>query len=863
MKKYGHLGVSIVAIVLVLVTFSSAIGPLPPLGNFLNPTGNGIFDVGQSANYPTKEVLYFPNLTDQVTIYRDTNGIPHIYAKNDNDLYFAVGYVQAQDRLFQLELQRRLFTGTLSEILGNGTLGNDIFFRSLGLERSAQQVYNTLLIEAKTNTQTAKMMEALNAYSNGINAYIDGNNPIPYEFQLLGVKPSHWKPVYTLGLAKLQSFSLGFEQNDLSFATIVNKLGASEAYQLFPTNDSALQIPVTPNYGGYNMPAKYNFTANGSSNGAVPASVSNQVITNQVALASQNVELALNKLFSTFGDLFDKSIGSNNWVISANKSATGHPILANDMHLSWSTPSIWYQMDVHSQQSNLDVWGFVFIGSPFIVAGHNKDVAWGFTNVGGDVLDWYYYNTRGDQYYANGSWQNYTYVNDSIPVRGQADFPLTVRYTINGPIIPGADYKYSGMSLACSWIGIKSYQELGNKTLLKSLYDFNHAQNYNDFKAGVYLWDGPAQNIIYADANNIAIWVAGVIPLRGSGDPSMGRLPVNGSVANSSWVGYVPAQDWPHAFNPAQGYLASTNEKSTGPGYKYYIGSYFDPGYRARRINYLLDKTNNIDLTKMEKIQTDVFDAAAEAFVGYLLNAVANHSSGFTVPANVQSNWNYAINTLKNWNYYMFANETAPLIEVYFLSNYVTNTFSDEYQQAGLGSSAPYPALNILDNLTMNDPTSHWFTNVTSSKVQTAYTVLLQSLADGLEQIQTQMGTNPSNWLYGNWHKASFPSLAGFQALSPAIVPDNGSSFTLNNSGGRIATHGSSERAIYMLGELNQSVAALPGGQSGNPLSPHYHDLLDKYFLTWKYYPQIFYPSNQFSQFPANSIESTLILRKS
>ena len=865
MQKFGHLGVSLLSTVIVLVVFSSAIGPLPPLGNFLNPTGNSIFDVGSSSQIASEQVLYFPNMISEVKIVRDTNGIPHIYSLYDNDMYFAVGYVQAQDRLFQLDIQRRLFSGNLSAILGNVTLNNDIFFRSVGLERSAQQVYNSLVADSMTDVKSLRLVSAVNAFAAGVNAYIDANHPLPFEFQLLGYKPTHWSPVDSIAFAKYMSFSLGFGEgeNDLSFATIVNKLGADKAYELFPMNGS-LQIPVTPNYGGYEMPAKYNFTSNGSPNGTVPTSSSyiNQVISDQVASASANVDKAIKTVFSNFGDLFDESIGSNNWVISANKSATGHPILANDMHLQWSTPSIWYQMSVHSQETGIDVWGFIFIGSPFIVAGHNRDIAWGFTNVGGDVLDWYYFNTKDDQYYVNGTWTDYTYVNEIIPVKDATDYNLTVKYTTAGPIIPGADYSYDGMPLSVSWIGIKSYQELGEKAVFKSIYDMNHASNYNEFKAAVYEWDGPAQNIIYADANNIAIWVAGVIPIRGSGDHDMGRLPVNGSKPNTAWVGYVQPQNWPHSINPAQGYLASTNEKSTGPNYPYYIGSNYDPGYRARRINYLLNNNNNIDLTKMEQIQTDVYDTAAEAFVPYLLDAVANHSSGFTIPAGIESLWTNAVNTLKGWDYYMFANETAPLIEVFFLSNYVTNTFSDEYQNASLDSSMPYPSLNFLDNLTWKDPNSHWFDNVSTSDVENSYDILLQSFADALTSLQTQFGSDLSTWKYGNWHFASFTHLTGLKALSPSLVPINGSSFTLNRAPGHIASSGSSERAIYILGDLKSSVAALPGGQSGNPVSPHYHDLLDNYFLTWKYYNQTFYTFKEYGQFPANLIESTLTFRR-
>lgn len=870
-KNYAHLVGSLVSVIVILVVFSSSIGPLPPLGNFLNPTGGGILDVGTTANYKSMQELTVSNsslLKSNVTIYRDANGIPYVYATYDSDMFFAVGYLQAQDRLFQMDIQRRLFSGTLSEVLGNTTLGNDIFMRSVGLERSAQEVYNALYNNATVNhdVHSQKLLDSLIAYTNGVNYYIDHLKVLPFEFQLLGYKPTHWNPVDSIAFAKYMSFYLGFGEgdNDLQFTQIVQKLGWTKANELFPSVEP-FQIPVVPDYGGYQMPSQYAFADNGSKSQAPLVTTSTATISAGVVQAAKNVDKAIQSIFTNYASLIIPGIGSNNWVVSGNKTTTGHPILANDMHLSWTTPSIWYQISYHSKESGFNDWGFSFVGEPYIIAGHNDKIAWGFTNVGGDVLDWFYYNTNGNQYLRDGKWLTYQTVYEDIKVKGAPDYNLSVKITLDGPVISGSKYIINGTSLVASWTGIKSYQALDEKAVFKAVYDFNLAQDYAQFQKAVYEWDGPSQNIIYADSQNISIWVAGETPIHGSGDPFNGRLPVNGSVVNSTWVGYIPAQYWPHSLNPAQGYLASDNQKSTGPNYPYYIGSYYDPGYRARRINYLLDSTNNIDIAKMEQIQTDVLDTSAQAFVPYLLDAALNHSSSFTVPVSMKSNWDSVISSLTNWNYYMYANETQPLIYDFFLYYYVQNVFGTDYQNAGLPNSTMLPNLNLLDYFTWNvldngSAPSIWFHGVSP------YTLLLQSLSDALTTLQKDYGSNVNGWLYNKWRIGSWDSLIGLSALSPAHVPLNGSSFTLNRAGGDtdisldgLANLGSSERAIYDLSNLSNSRAAFPGGESGNPVSPHYHDLLDKYFLPWKYYVQLFYDE----RLPQQYVMATLILRSS
>jgi penicillin amidase len=860
-KIHVHFVSSFFSVAIVFVVFSSALGPLPPLGDFLDPTGGGIFGVAQDSEHPTFKELYYPNLKGDVTVYRDNKGIPYVYAEFDSDLFFVVGYLQAQDRLFQLDITRRLFSGTLSEVLGNRTLGNDIFMRSVGLMRVSEDLWKA--VQEETDPVSVKMVESINAYSAGINQYIAENHPLPFEFQLLGYSPTAWNPVDSIAFAKYMSFSLGFGEGelDLIFAELVEGLGVETAYDLFPYGGAPLQIPVIPDYGGYEMPDKYSFAENGSNSTAeiVPQfksenpDISQKKLPIEVLQGVRNVRAIIEDTFTTFGFLFDQTKGSNNWVVSQNKSATGSPILANDMHLQWSVPSIWYQISYFSKESGLSAWGFMFIGSPMIVAGHNKDIAWGFTNVGGDVLDWYYYkeNDQG-QYYYNGEWKTYQTVDEVIKIKGKEPFTYTIRLTPQGSEIAGRNY--NGRSLVASWIGTKDYvTELGRKFVFKAVYGFNFASNYNEFKAAVSNWDGPAQNIVYADKSNIALWVAGVHPSRTSSID--GRLPINGSVSSDAWQGYIEPEDWPHSINPTQGYLASANQKSVGPNYPYYIGSYHAEGYRARRINYVLNNDTSVTIEDMKNLQTDTVDTSAEAFVPFLLEAIANNPSfGSEVPT-----WEAAVRALKSWDYDMDKDETAPLIYQFFIENYQKFTFSDEWSASGIELDR-YPQRVFLENLSWKDPNSVWFDNVsTEDIVETRDDVLLTAFKAALEELDNELG-DFSNWVYGVWHKGYFESLILLKALSSDQVPISGSRYTVNPSGGKIAKAGASERAIYDLSDLSKSIASLPGGQRANPTSKNYLDLLYDYFLKLEYYEQTFY-LNQ-NEFPTDLIESTLIFRR-
>ena len=862
LKKSLKLLLSLFGGVVFIFVMITPIAILPPLGNFLNPTGGGVLDVGLTANYPVNETIKVPGLGSTVTIYRDQYGVPYIYAENDSAMYFALGYVQAQDRLWQMDLQRRAFSGTLSEIFGNRTLSIDIIFRQIGLMRSALDTYYVL----STDPTFSKYIPDLQSYANGVNYYINTTalQNLPFEFRLLNYQPAPWTLIDELAFGKFMAYSLAYDTYDIARTELCTTFGQTLYNELFPLVQP-FQIPVIPTYGNYTMPAPFNFFSNPQPPVTNMTTYFNQEcnlqLTPSVQQAFAQVQNNISTIMSTFGELGNPFKGSNNWVVSGNYTTTGKPILANDMHLGLTIPPIWYEVSMHTKKSTYDGeayswWGYTFVGIPLIIAGHNQYAAWGFTNVGGDGTDWYAFTqnpSNPTQYWYNNTWQSYKLIPEPIKVRGGGTYNLTVKKTVYGPIVTT-----NGQNLAMQWVGS------GVSRIVEAVYFLDHAHNLTDYNNALKYWDAPAKNVVFSDNQglhgDIAMRVAGLNQIRAEG---LGRFVVNAS-ANPNmnrWIGYINFADMPYAQNPTQGYLASANQKSAGPNYLPYIGSLQDPGYRARRINYLLHEAvlnGSISTTTIRQIQTDTIDTSAQSFEPALLQALSSPLA--TTYESGVSNWNDAVSMLEHWNYNMSSSLAAPLIYWQFKQNYLNNTFFDEYNTKNV-STDYFPLDTILENLTLNDPNSHWFNNVTiPGNHDNSTIIMLQSFLQTIQQLTNTYGSNVNTWQWGKFHVLEVDhQLGGELSLKP--LPRDGSAYTIAAAGSNsqgIVTSGPSERAIYDLSNFNNSLTALPGGESGNPLSPHYSDSFYLYNHN-EYYQQIW--SLSISSFPKSAIKYTLILQ--
>ncbi len=511
--------------------------------------------------------LVLPRLHSSVRIIRDRWGVPHIYAENDHDLFFAQGLVQSQDRLWQMELNRRVCSGRLSEIVGEQGLQTDRITRTLGFYRLGKTDYEKLEDEERT---------ALLAYTDGVNAYLNiFANALPIEFKVLGYRPEPWTLEDTMALSRMTVWQLSTAwYGEIVRAQIVEAVGPEHAAELeteYPKGN-----PVT-----------------------LPEGITVRHLQPNDLL----VESPSPFLF--------KGQGSNAWVVAGHKTASGAPILCNDMHLPLMLPSIWYEN--HLVSRNLNVTGVSVPGMPLVLVGHNDRIAWGATLGMTDAEDTFveiFEEPSLARYAFRGKWRQTEIISESIRIKGQAKAHIEhVTLTHHGPVISKV------------LDGVGQYMTLSSEALqplqiVKGWLLLDRARDWDSFVEAVRYIRAPQLNIVYADVDgNIGYWLAGTVPIRAQGH---GDLPSPGWTGESEWIGQVPFEEMPHAFNPPQGYIVTCNNRVIDDGYPYYLGNCWQNGYRAQRAVEVLENKKQFTLQELANLQMDVRSIPALEFVNYL-----------------------------------------------------------------------------------------------------------------------------------------------------------------------------------------------------------------------------------------------------
>ncbi len=721
--------------------------------------------------------ISFSALTTNVKVIWDKWGVPHIFADNDRDLFFAVGYIHAQERMWQMDLLRRVGFGRLSEVFGSQTLNSDRFLRNYGFREAVLKDYANLSEELK---------DFLSSYCCGVNAWLNSRrHNWPPEFMLLRFRPEAWGILDSLIIKEILALSLCPDfPSELVRARLVRKLGLEKASEVLE----------------------------------------------QGAGVSSLEEIPLLEVNQNFFDFV--LAGSNNWVLAGGRTTSGKPLLANDPHLQFSLPPIWFEMDLHSP--GFRVAGVTFPGVPLIVIGHNASIAWGLTNSAADVQDLYIerLSDSGDSYLDKDGWKPLLKKEEVIRVRGR-DEPekLDILWTERGPILSRFIIE-NNIPVSLSW----TIQEGGR--IFESLFLINKARNWDEFCRAAALWDAPSMNIVYADVQgNIGYYLTGLIPLR---KKSAALFPAQGWVPENRWEGFLEEAQKPVILNPKEGYIITANNKIVPEDYPYYVSSDFDVPFRYNRIKELLLQKEKHAVDSLKRIQNDVHSKRAELFLP-LIKGVNPADAGAKKAQEI----------LQGWNGEMGATREAALFAVFMKTleqELLAGDLGPEYKnysiifyrkQAGLLRVLSHPVLprsgqDLADSAGAQEE------------------VLASSLAKAYSWLEEKYG-QPDNWDWTKMHSLTFPHalgrvpLLGFFNRGP--YPTIGDSFSIRASfsqdtiGNYRTTWGVSYRQIIDLADLKNSVCILNSGQSGHPFSKHYDDQIPLW-LNGDYRPMLFYPED-------------------
>lgn len=785
-------------LVLVIFTLASATQPEPGQRDGISLKYNG--------------TLVMQGLSDSVTVFYDERGMPHIYARNEHDLYRVTGFLTARERLWQMDLLRRSTTGRLSEIFGASFLQADVFARCLQIREKAARIIAN---------EDPCILECMNAYSAGINDYISScGKHFPPEFRLLSYRPEPWCLEDIASIIGLLGWNLDCRNltAELFVYQLTQKVGPSRAAELIPDWQAAEEVV----YKGFEI------------HDSVIAGIESMVSTM--------------RLLADLG--LSASSSSNNWAVSGARSMTGMPLLSNDMHLNLSSPGIWMQMH-QVVPGALNVTGVLIPGEPFIIAGHNSAIAWGMTNFRVDAIDLYAEKMHPDSsglYLCNGRWHKITEVQEVFRIRGGHSDTITLRFSHRGPIISGCmnpgnlspkmkwlgyDYlislrNFEKSALSMRWSGFDDSDEVNAVWLL------NRAEGWNDFRKGISNFRSVSQNVIYADTlGNIGMSSGGGIPVR-NGNAIIIR---NGETEDCDWKGYVPFEQMPFIYNPGSGYVSSANNRTVDNEYPWFITNSYELPYRINRINEMIEAKEKFDVDDFCRMLTDQHSDLARLMTPLILRM---KDTPLQLPPVALA----MLDTLSSWDYEMSPLLIAPTLLEYFRISFKRNLLADE-----LGDlfdrmwniSAEYYVYRI-----MKEGPDRWVDDITTEAVETLDDIVRKSFLEAISAIEKEHGKKPEHWKWGRIHTVTFTHpLGSVRILDPLLhfnsrkYPVGGSDHTVcpyfTYKPGFDAENGASVRHIFSTANWDESFSVIPGGMSGIPGSEFYLSQADA-FISGRFY---------------------------
>ena len=743
------------------------------------------------ASVPQRDgTLAVAGLSSPVEVVRDRYGIPHITAANEHDLYFAQGFCHAQDRLFQMDLERRLGLGELSEIFGEAALPADRLFRHLGFGHRAS------ILVASLPPGTIAMAQA---YCDGVNAGMKSLRAWPAEFRLLGFAPRPFTVEDIAAAGLLNSFGLAQWGDEAVLYKVARVLPPEKTEELFPRVPPDALV-VVPGYGDASLELRNQ--AGGSHPGP------DVLLEGISSLAALGIDLP-------------RSAGSNAWAVSGDRSVTGLPILANDPHLPFSCPSLWYEN--HLVAPGLDVYGVTFPGVPGVVIGHNPRIAWGFTNAMLDDADFFIERIDGDRVMYRKKWIPLVLREERIRVKGGVDETVTVRETPHGPVLspvlPGV-----GEALSLRWAGYDGGDQLG------ALYRLNRAGNREEFLAAMSLHPHPAQNVVYADvAGNIGVVMAGRVPVRKGGAT---LLPVPGDTGEWEWKGYVPFRENPAVWNPGKGVVVAANFPTAGPSFPRYLSRVYEPSDRGRRILEALTegeaRGEKHSVASFERLHSDVRLPGAAKAVALALRAARARSGSSQDLAEAER-------ILSSWDLSVTAESRGALLYEVYYEKLMESVFRDELGPALYEefSRTSILAWNAMDRV-IGQGDSLFLENMSTGRKEPLEDVAARSLLEAMSFLRDRLGEARSTWAWGTVHQVAFRHpfgqkwyLRGWFDIGPYGAPGDGRTVFMERfqpGKGYSVEVGPSMRQVVPLGFRSMARSVIPTGESGHFFEPHYND---------------------------------------
>jgi penicillin amidase len=855
------------------------------------------------ASFPqTKGSLTLEGLSGPVDVKRDGYGIPQIYASSDEDLFMAQGYVQAQDRFYEMDVRRHMTSGRLSEMFGKGQVDNDEFLRTLGWDRVAKQEYDT-----KLSSDTKKYLQA---YAKGVNAYLQGKSgkEISLEYAALGFsndyKPAQWTPVDSVSWLKAMAWDLrGNMQDEIDRALMTSRLGPKQIADLYP------QYPYSRNKaivqeGQYNELTK-TFEQNGSTSTSGTSTSGTAGTSAATSTGGSALHSQLSGLYKVLDDVptavgvNGNGIGSNSWVVSGKYTITGKPLLANDPHLSASLPSVWYQMGLHcrtvSSKCQYDATGYTFAGMPGVVIGHNQNIAWGMTNSGVDVTDLYLEKLSGDGYLYDGTVKPFKSREETIKVAGGKSKKIVVRETNNGPLLSDRDDELvkvgkkasvdtaapdrgDGYGIALRWTA------LDPGTSMDAVFAMDRAANWSDFRAASRLFDVPSQNLTYADTkDNIGYTLPGRIPTRAKGDD--GSIPAPGWDPKYQWTGYIDQDALPYEYNPKRGYIVTANQAVIDKDkYPYTLTTDWGYGTRSQRITDLIDSKikggGKISTDDMRQMQLDNSSEIAKLLVPKLLK-INLDDKDVRDAQKLLEGWDYTqdadsaaaayFNAVwRNILKLAFGNKLPKELRVEGQCLYVqpVNTTgpaddTDKVRECGQrdadqaqpdGGDRWFEVVRSL----MDDENSDWWktpATVSRKGADNRDELFARALVDARWELTAKLGKDIDTWSWGRLHRLFLKNQTlgtdgpgflqyilnrGPWKLSGGEAAVNATGW--NAAGGYGVVWVPSMRMVVNLGDLDKSKWINLSGASGHAYSAHYVDQTGKWvqgeLLDWSFSDQ-------------------------